>query len=93
MFKNYILLKVLDNYAKKIQKKLIQTSPTRLRPRPSPSAGAGAYRKLQIKVILILPAKTTVRVNINASVQYNGQFSLAFILCDIFAAAKANAYT
>ena len=71
MFKNYILLKVLDNYAKKIQKKLIQTSPTRLRPRPSPSAGAGAYRKLQIKVIFEFTSKTTVKVNINASVQYS----------------------
>ena len=64
----------------KNSKKLIQTSPARLRPRLSPSAGTGAYRKLQIKVILILPAKPTVRVNINASVQYNDQFSLAFIL-------------
>ena len=58
--------------------KKVKTSPARLR--PSPSAGAGANRKFQIKVILILPAKTTVRVNINASVQYNGEFSLAFIL-------------
>ena len=46
----------------------IHTLPAR--PRPRPSAGAGDYRNLQIKVILILPAKTTLRVNINASVQY-----------------------
>ena len=80
----------------KNSKRPIQILLARPRPRTRPPAGAGAYRKLLIKVILILPAKTTVRVNINASVQYIQWPILIGIYlgtCEIFAAAKANAHT